>query len=70
MLKTVTCGETAVLRAANAHGIRISFCPIPPGTFNADVHCAPTGKPNERALSSRTLAGELFLSLLVAGATL
>jgi hypothetical protein len=75
MLKTVTCSLLSICRAADKQGIRLQVAgrgngPVP----NVDVilrpvtlRPVPIGKC-EVAIEGKTLAGQLFLSLLVAGA--
>jgi hypothetical protein len=73
MLKTVTCGRGAVARAAQQHHVVVLFAEAGDGTesrcpVEADVVARPTAHEGEVALLGKTLAGDLFLSLLVAGA--
>lgn len=58
MIKVVTCGAHALARAMAKEKIDL-------GT---DVTVVPTGKIGELAVRGQTLTGQLFLSLLVAGA--
>ena len=76
MLKQVTIGRGALVRAASARNVVVGFDGDGP---HADVHASPMrghrvssdptrDEPGEYAVRGTTLAGELFLSLLVAGA--
>ena len=66
MIKTVTCSFSTIKRAADAHGIQLSG-PVLPARAEADVVLHRVNAA-EVAVRSRTLSGDLFLSLLVAGA--
>jgi hypothetical protein len=65
MIKQVTCARVTVERVASAQGIKLSA----PNTIDdSDVLVRELSGGREVALMGRTLAGDLFLSLLVAGA--
>jgi hypothetical protein len=74
MVKTVTCGPGLLLRAAQNKGVSVAFAPragCPEGCCSVvhdDVVAHPTGRKDEVVVRGQTLAGDLFLSLLVAGA--
>ncbi|MGH9920389.1 MAG: hypothetical protein ACRD6W_16165 [Nitrososphaerales archaeon] len=76
MLKTVTCGRGLLLRTARQKHIVVGE---PGDGPHVDVVATPLrghrvsadpakDEPGEYALSGKTLAGDLFLSLLVCGA--
>lgn len=76
MLKQVTVGYHALIRTASSQGILVGF---PGDGPHVDISASPLrghrvsadpskDEPGEYAVRGVTLAGDLFLSLLVAGA--
>lgn len=66
MVKQVTCAPDTLTRAALRQGVSVAFSR---SSGQEDVLALPVpGKPKEVALRGTTLQGQLFLSLLVAGA--
>ena len=73
MLKTVTCALSTIKSAADKEGIKLTLACLPSegntigSNLEADVVLRRVNS-REVAVQGRTMQGDLFLSLLVAGA--